>query len=94
MTFEYGNLIVQRKAQGHRKEGEKEFNVVNELVKSFSLYASVGEPIAEEEDDGRYDEEAGHLKNPSQMAIGVFYVQHGNAQQGNQEHAEEHRTVQ
>jgi len=44
--------------------------------------------------NGTNDKEAGYLKNPAQVTVSVFDVQHWDAQQGYDEYTQEHGTVQ
>ena len=80
MPFQNGHGIVQRKAQRHREEGEKEFYIIHKIVETAPLYTFIGKPIANKQDYGAEDKKAGNLEHPSQMAVCVFYVEHGNAQ--------------
>src|SRR5690606_21798821 len=88
MSLQYGHGIVKGKAQGHGKEGEKEFDIVHEIVKTAPLDTLVGKPITDEQDDGADDKEAGHLEDPAQVPIGVLDIEHGDAEQGHDEHTE------
>ena len=94
MPFQHSNGIVQGEAQRYREKGKEQFYIVHKIVKTAALYTFVGEPIADKENDGTGNEKAGGLKDPSQMAKGVFDVQHGDAQEGHNEHTEEHTAVQ
>src|SRR5690606_4196240 len=85
---------VQREAQCHGEEGKEEFDVIHKIVKTTALDTLVGEPIADEQDNGADDEEAGHFEHPTQMPVGIFDVEHGDAQQGHDEHTKEHGAVQ
>ena len=78
---------MKGKAKGHGKESKEQFDIVYKLIKSTSLNAFVRKPIAKEEDDGTNDKETGNFKDPRQMSVCIFNVEHGNAQKRYQEDA-------
>jgi hypothetical protein len=59
---------MQGKSQCHGKEGEEQFDIIDEFIETASLYTFIGKPITNEKDDSTYNKEAGYLKYPSQMA--------------------------
>ena len=76
MTFQDRHRIVEGKAQSHRKEGKKQFDVIHEFIETASLDALLCKPIANKENNCAYNKETRNLKDPSKMSVHVFNVKH------------------
>jgi hypothetical protein len=57
MALQYGNGIVQGKAQGYREKGKEKLDVIHKVVEAAALNALIGKPIADEENDRTQHEE-------------------------------------
>lgn len=69
MTFEHGDGVVQGETQGDGEKRKENLDIIHKIIETAALYAFIGKPIADEQNNGTQHKETKQRKHHVELRV-------------------------